>query len=404
MPDSPTARRHLARRLDAAVAAAGPLATPLIVVDLEAFDANADDLARRAAGTPIRVASKSVRVPELLRRVLRHEAFSGVLTFSLREALWLHEQGLSDDLLMAYPTVDRTALSQLVASPAAASAITLMVDDVAHLDLVDSVRRSLAVPVKVAVDVDAGLHVGPQHVGPKRSPLHDATSVVALARTIAGRRGFRLTGVMTYEGQVAGLPDVVPSQKVRSLLVRGLKQASQTQLEVRRREVAEALSREFELELWNAGGSGSVETTAADPVVTEVAAGSGLLAPTLFDHYRAFAPRPAAFFAVPVVRRPSGQVATVQGGGLVASGPAGRDKLPTPWLPPGLHLTGLEGAGEVQTPLTGPGAAHLRIGDLVWFRHAKSGEPFEHFRVVHLLEGERFVDRAETYRGLDLAF
>jgi D-serine deaminase-like pyridoxal phosphate-dependent protein len=375
-----------------------------MVVDLEALDDNADDLARRAAGTPIRVASKSVRIPALLRRVLAHDAFRGVLAFTLREALWLHEQGVTDDLVVAYPTVDRGALAELVASPAAAAAITLMVDDVAHLDVVDSVRRSLAVPVRVAIDVDAGLRVGGQHVGPKRSPLHDPPDVVGLARTIDERHGFRLVGVMTYEGQVAGLPDTVPTQKVRSLLVRGMKQASQAQLEVRRREVAEALSGEVDLEFWNAGGSGSVETAAADPVVTEVAAGSGLLGPTLFDHYQSFTPRPAAFFATPVVRRPSPQVATVHGGGLVASGASGRDKLPTPWLPPGLHLTGLEGAGEVQTPLTGPGAAHLRIGDLVWFRHAKAGELFEHTRTVRLLEGEAFVDAVETYRGLGLAF
>ena len=402
MPDSSAARRHLARRLTAATATAGPLPTPLVAVDLEAFDANAEDLVRRAAGTPIRVASKSVRVPELLRRALRHPGFSGVLTYTLGEALWLHEHGVGDDLVMAYPTVDRTALTQLVGSPSAAAAITIMVDDVAHLDVVDSVRRSLAVPVRVAIDVDAGLHVGGQHVGPKRSPLRDPAAVVALARAVTARRGFRLVGVMTYEGQVAGVPDAVPSHRVRSLVARGLKQVSLTQLEVRRREVAEALAGECELEFWNAGGSGSVETTAADPVVTEVAAGSGLLGPTLFDHYHSFAPRPAAFFAVPVVRRPSRQLATVHGGGLIASGPAGRDRLPTPWLPPGLHLTALEGAGEVQTPLAGPGAPHLRIGDLVWFRHAKSGELFEHCRTVHLLEGETFVDRVESYRGLDL--
>ena len=401
---APSPGRHqLGRRLAAATAAAGPLPTPLMAVDLEAFDANAEDLARRAAGTPIRVASTSVRVPELMCRALRHDAFHGVLASTLREALWLYDRGVSDDLVVAYPSVDRGALAELVASPAAAAAITLVVDDVAHLDLVDSVRHSLAVPVRVAIDVATALRVGGQHVGPKRSPLHDPPDVVALARAVQDRHGFRLVGVMTYQGQVAGLPDVVPSQKVRSLLVRGMKSASQVQLDVRRREVAKALSREVDLEFWNAGGSGSVESAASDPVVTEVAAGSGLLGPTLFDHYQAFAPRPAAFFAVPVVRRPSHQVATVQGGGLVASGTAGRDRLPTPWLPPGLHLTGLEGAGEVQTPLTGPGAGHLRIGDLVWFRHAKSGELFEHSRTVELLEGDAFVDRVETYRGLDLA-
>ena len=48
---------------------------------------------------------------------------------------------------------------------------------VAHLDVVDSVRFSPIVPVRVAIDVDAGLLVGGQHVGPKRSPLGDASAV-----------------------------------------------------------------------------------------------------------------------------------------------------------------------------------------------------------------------------------
>ncbi len=404
MPTGSSGRRALARRLAAAVSAVDPLPTPAMVVDLDAFDANADDLARRAAGTPIRLASKSVRVPELIARALRHPAFHGVLSFTLREALWLHERGISDDLVVAYPTVDREALTRLVESPAAAAAITLMVDDLAQLDVVDSVRRSLAVPVRVAIDVDAGLRIGGQHVGPKRSPLYDPGAVAALARRVLDRHGFRLVGAMTYEGQVAGLPDMVPTQRAKSLVVRGLKQASQSQIEERRQQVADALAGVVELEFWNAGGSGSVETTAADPIVTEVAAGSGLLVPTLFDHYRSFDPRPAAFFARPVVRRPTAGIATVHGGGLVASGPAGRDRLPSPWLPEGLHLTALEGAGEVQTPLTGPGAARLAVGDLVWFRHAKSGEVFEHTNEVHLLSGDAFVDRVETYRGHGLAF
>jgi hypothetical protein len=46
----------------------------------------------------------------------------------------------------------------------------------------------------------------------------------------------------------------------------------------------------------------------------------------------------------------------------------------------------------------------LAIGDLVWFRHAKSGEPFEHTRSVQLLAGDAFVDEATTYRGHGLAF
>jgi D-serine deaminase-like pyridoxal phosphate-dependent protein len=405
-PASSVERNRLWARLNAAVEAhEEPLSTPLMVVDLDAFDANADDLVRRAAGTPIRVASKSVRIPALLRRVLARDGFRGVLGYTLAEALWLVEQGVSDDVVVAYPTVDRGALARLVASPSAAARITLMVDDVAHLDMVDSVRASHAVQVRLAIDVDAGLRMGRQHVGPKRSPLYDADDVAALARLIEERPGFRLVGVMTYEGQVAGVQDEVPAQRARSAVVRRIKSLSMTQLEVRRREVADALrAAGAELEFWNAGGSGSVEATVADPVVTEVAAGSGLLAPTLFDHYQSFDPRPAAFFGLPVTRRPSPQVATVHGGGLIASGPTGKDRAPTPWAPAGLHLTGLEGAGEVQTPLTGHPAALLTVGDLVWFRHAKSGEPFEHATTVQLLSGAELTEGVQTYRGHGLVF
>lgn len=87
------------------------------------------------------------------------------------------------------------------------------------------------------------------------------------------------------------------------------------------------------------------------------------------------------------------------GGGLIASGPTGSDRSPLPWAPPGLHLTTLEGAGEVQTPLVGPTAKSLGIGDLVWFRHAKSGEPAEHTNAVHLLSGSQTTTTALTYRG-----
>jgi D-serine deaminase-like pyridoxal phosphate-dependent protein len=72
-------------RLDRATASIDP---PFAVLDLDALDANADDLVRRAAGKPIRVASKSVRSRGVLRRVLGRPGFAGVLAYSLHEALW----------------------------------------------------------------------------------------------------------------------------------------------------------------------------------------------------------------------------------------------------------------------------------------------------------------------------
>ncbi|HET8717474.1 MAG TPA: alanine racemase [Nocardioidaceae bacterium] len=398
-------RHRLAHRLSDAVGTLSrPPAPPAYLVDLDAFEANADDLVRRAGGTPIRVATKSLRVPDLIRRALARPGFRGVLAYTLREALWLHRHGVSDDIVLGYPTTDREALRQLTRDERAASAITVMVDDPAQLDLLEQARAgSSGPPVRIALDVDAALQVGPVHLGPRRSPVRDTAAAVALAREVTARDGFVLDGVMTYEGQVAGVPDAVPGHRARSAAVRGIKAASVRQLARRRRAIAEALAQEglARLRFWNAGGTGSLELSAADPAVTEVTAGSGLLVPTLFDHYRAFSARPAAFLGFPVVRRPGPGRVTVAGGGLIASGPPGADRVPTPWAPPGLRLAPLEGAGEVQTPLSGTDADLLALGDWVWFRHAKAGEPAEHVRSVHLVRGRSVEATEPTYRGVD---
>jgi D-serine deaminase-like pyridoxal phosphate-dependent protein len=365
-------RTRLRDRLDAATAGLDP---PFAVVDLDAFDANAADLLRRAGAKRVRLASKSVRCRALNRRAL-DAGLRGILAFTLREALWLEH----DDVVVAYPTVDRAALEQL------GERVTVMVDCREHLDL-------LRAPARVCLDVDAGWWPlgGRIRIGAKRSPLHTPEQAAALAREIVAR-GLVLDGLMMYEAQIAGVGD-------RRLAVRAMQRASARELARRRAAVVDAVTAVAPLRFVNGGGTGSVERTAAEPAVTEVAAGSGLLAPALFDGYRAFTPRPAAFYALPVVRRPSARAATALGGGYPASGPAGRDRLPRPALPAGLRLDRQEGAGEVQTPLLGRAARGLRVGDRVWMRHAKAGELCERFDVLHLISGDRVVETVPTYRG-----
>ena len=53
----------------------------------------------------------------------------------------------------------------------------------------------------------------------------------------------------------------------------------------------------------------------------------------------------------------------------------------------------------MQTPLLGPAAAHLSIGDRVWFRHAKAGELCEHVNELHLVRGGAVVEAVPTCRG-----
>ena len=395
------------------------LEPPFAAVDLTAFRQNAAGLARRAAGKPIRVASKSLRCRTLIEHTLRTDGFAGIMAFTLPEALWLAGCGTSDDILVAYPTADRHALAELAASPALARAITVMVDCPEHLDMIEkavlgATRRPGPPgggdpephPVRVCIDIDAGYRAlgGLVRAGARRSPVRTPAQAAALARDVTGRPSLHLAGLMAYEAQIAGVGDNPPGRPVYARAVRLMQARSRVELAARRAAVTAAVREVAPLEFVNGGGTGSVEKTAAEDAVTEITAGSGLYHPALFDSYRNFTGRPAALFALPVVRKPGPGVATALGGGYPASGPGRPSRLPAPWLPAGLRFDSDEGAGEVQTPLLGPAAGQLAVGDRVWLRHAKAGELCERFTALHLIEADRLVTTVPTYRGEGKAF
>ena len=379
---------------------------PFAFVDLGAMRSNADAMLAQAAGKPIRVASKSVRSLPVLRRIFElSDGFEGILAFTLPEALWLASEGF-DDIVVAYPSANRDAIRELVALAAGdeAKAPVPMVDDSPHLDLIEGAMGAGQAEVRVCMDVDAGWWVmggRVARVGPKRSPIHDPGRAGRFAAEIAARPGTKLAGVMAYEGQIAGVGDDVEGQALRSAAVRWMQARSEADLRERLPRIIDAVNEATpgELEFVNAGGTGSLARTAAAGTATELTAGSGFYAPHLFDGYRSLALQPAAFFALPIVRRPSPGTVTALGGGYLASGPADELRLPQPYLPDGLRLDGQEGAGEVQTPLVGMAARSLRIGDRVYMRHAKAGELCERFDSLYLVDGDAIVDQVPTYRG-----
>jgi len=378
-------------------------AKPQAFVDMEAFDANLTGLLKRANGMPIRLASKSVRCPDLLRYALGFsEQFQGLLCFHASEAVALAQQGF-DNLLVAYPTTDTEALKAVCEHRAKGADITLMVDDSTQVNAIQGIAQQEGVVMPVCMDEDMSMYLPGLNFGVYRSPVRTVEAALALYQAIAACSNVRLTGVMGYEAQVAGVPDKVPGQGTKNRLIHYLKKRSIKQLHQRRQAIVAALKQAgAELTLVNGGGTGSLESTIEDTSVTEVAAGSGLYSPALFDNYQAFRHQAALLFVLEVCRQPSPKVVTCLGGGYVASGAAGKDKLPVPVWPEGLELIDNEGAGEVQTPLTGEKLPS--VGEQVFFRHAKAGELLERFNQVLLVRGDTCIGNAQTYRGLGWQF
>jgi len=401
-PDAPPRGAEPARDYDYAYyrAALSDARLPAAFVDLDQFDANLELLRRRAGGLPIRIVTKSVRSVAILRRLVAAGPFvRGLLCYAPAEAAWLAAQGF-DDLVVAYPAVEPADLRAVAVQVRAGRAITLMVDDPAQVRAAAAAAQAEGVELALALDLDMSSDFPGLRFGVYRSPVDGPAAALALAAAIAATPGVRLDGLMGYESQIAGLMDDVPGKRLKNAVVRLLKRRSVVEVNARRQATVAALAAAgHRLRFVNGGGTGSFESTRLDPSVTELAAGSGLYVPTLFDHYRAFHARPAAGFALAVTRVPGPGFVTCAGGGYPASGPAGADRLPRPWLPAGCSLLANEGAGEVQTPVRVPVSAALAIGAPLLFRHAKAGELCERFDELLLIAGGQVVDRVATYRG-----
>ena len=384
---------------------------PLALIDLDCFDANVAYVAgtQKRSGKTIRVASKSIRCLDLIRRVFEKggSAFKGILAFTVEEGAFLADNGF-DDIIVAYPTVQPSDMDLMAEATRKGIRISLVVDSLEHLRRLAEAGQRSGVVLQACLEIDMSFRpVGRAiHLGVRRSPLRQADQTVQLARRAAGLEGVKITAVMGYEAQIASVNDSVPGQRLKNALLRKVKQRSMAELMARRKGIIHALKASgCAIAIVNGGGSGSLKATAMDSSVTEVTAGSAFFAPGLFRHFHEVSFQPAAFFALQVVRAPAPGMVTCLGGGYVASGEIGRNKLPWPVMPPGLKYIGIEGAGEVQTPLKLPaGTPSLDIGDPVFFQHAKAGELCERFNNLLLIKGDKIVNRVKTYRGQGYAF
>lgn len=390
---------------------------PAVVVDVAAFDRNvaliAEIVRRGGHGHHLRLATKSVRVPALIRRILdSREVYRGLMCYAVEEVCFLAEHGF-DDFLVAYPTVQPSDCARLVELKAAGKTVRLVLDSIEQIEMVSDANSDHQQPLDVVLDVDMSLRMlgGRLHLGVRRSPLRSVKEVFALCEGATRHPGVRIVGLMGYEAQVAGLGDRNPFKRMINPVAGAIRNRSKQRIAELRQQLAEGFEhRGLELQLFNGGGTGSVNFAVREPWLTELTAGSGFLCSHLFDYFSNIHPEPACFFALQATRSSDDGYLTCAGGGYIASGEPGWDKVPRPHLPKGLQLVSTEGCGEVQTPLRMPNNGSLELGrqihlgDPVLFRHAKAGELAEHFNEYLLVKNEKIVERAETYRGLGRSF
>lgn len=385
---------------------------PLAFVDLDAFDANVDFAARMAsaAGKTLRIGTKSMRCLPLMERVLNHASciFRGFLTFTAEETRFLASAG-HDDFILAYPTVQPSDMDILAQLTKHGKQLSTMVDHIRQLQCMDEAGKQHGVVLKACIEIDMAyqpLGSDVLHLGLRRSPIRTPQQAVELIRQASKLSNVKIDSVMGYEGHIAGTNDDVPHRAFENALKRALKHASVREFTSRRQAVVRSIKEAgVDLRLVNGGGSGSLASTLRDPCVTESTIGSGLYASGLFHHFREVKYQPSAFFALQVVRIPKEGMVTCAGGGYIASGAIEKSRLPLPVMPVGLQYVGLEGAGEVQTPLVlAKDTPQLQFGDPIFFQHAKAGELCERFNELILVQNGAIVDRVKTYRGEGFAF
>ncbi len=396
------------------------ISMPAMIVDVDIFDENVKLLADivRASGKTLRVATKSVRCPMLIKRIVEkgQGIMKGFMCFSVHEAALLTELGL-DDFFIAYPTLQRKDVKAAFDLCRKGKKVTLTVDCVQHVIMLNDIWQKLnnsdvsENKLRVAIDLDMSYRgIILNQAGAHRSRVDSVEKFAHLAEAIRKSMFLTLVGVMGYEGHIAGLPDDNPHSLIPSFILQYVKAMFYKQVCSLRKDVAMYCRKEgIQLEFFNGGGSGNIRDVCKDEAVTEVTAGSAFLQGALFDYFISNECNPAFAFALQVCRSGPDYICC-QSGGFVASGPVSKDKCPVPFANTlDLQPYSDEAFGEVQTPLKIrgqriDGERVIDLGDPVFFRPAKSGEIAEHFNLYYLRSGYHVLGTVETYRGLGKAF
>lgn len=387
---------------------------PAAIVDLDAIDHNLKLLNNLVYPThqTIRLATKSIRVTELMHRAFKKGPFKGVMCYSVEEAKMLFYQEGINNLLIAYPTRQPSDLKILRDMHLAGAEVSLVVDSIEHLQHLSTEMKNIKKPFPVLIEVDMSLRFlgGRIHLGARRSPVRTTEDLQILLAKSRHYPCIKVIGVMAYEAMVAGFTDKNPYKTLLNPIAYLIRKYAAYEIARKRAKIPKVFEEMgMTLEIFNGGGTGSINLAIQEAALTEVTVGNALTCPPIVHYYsnlKEIPFRPAVYFALPVGRSsdPDSKypIITCTSGGFIGSGEPGLDKLPVPVSPEGLHYISAECSGEVQTPLEVRGT--IIPQSMVFFRPVKFGELAERFTQVYLVQDGKIVDVVPTYRGKGYCF
>ncbi len=229
------------------------LATPALLIDLDALEKNIADMAAFAArsGIALRPHAKTHKCVEIARRQIAAGA-AGICCAKLGEAEALAEGGI-DGILITSPVVTDRGIARVVELDARLSELIVVCDHPNVAARLDAAARQAGRRLKVLVDVDPGM-------GRTGASMTDAPDLVSF---VARARGLEYAGLQCYAGQVQ---HVESANERRDASLAVMKELAALRDGLKARGLAPAIV--------SGGGTGSFDIDPDAGVLTELQAGS----------------------------------------------------------------------------------------------------------------------------------
>jgi 3-hydroxy-D-aspartate aldolase len=232
----------------------GEIATPALILDLPAFEANLAAMRQACAarGVRLRAHGKAHKTPELARRQIADGGSAGICAQKVAEAEAFVRAGI-DDVLVANEVVADGTIDRL-ARLSATARMAVCVDDATVVPRLGAAVRRHGGTLGVVVEID---------VGAGRCGVSPGTPAADLAATVAAEPGLRFAGLQAYHGAAQHLR--TPDERAAAIA---------RAVDLVRQSLAALERRGIPCPDVTGAGTGTFTLEAASGVYTEVQAGS----------------------------------------------------------------------------------------------------------------------------------